>query len=440
MNNLLLFMSISGTVAFGMYFLCRNFLKEKLAPGYRYILLKLVMLFYLLPLPFLSSKIRKAIGRLYGNEALINGYAFRKNYRHLSRGKFFYIINKQTMIPDYRGIFWICVIVWGGMCALYLGNFVYHKIKLKKIRQYAVGECSTAVPYLNQEYEMIMHKYRVRIVFMPMHTEAFTYGFFSSVIAVPVDLDSESISYVLKHELTHIRRRDIWINFFAYLAVAIHFYNPFIYLFYKEIMKTAELSCDEQTLKNADREERVRYGHMLIEQTCRRSNKHFIMGFSKKQNKEIKERVSMIKTKPVRKWYLAASLAVIIFLSGTVPVLGYVMPEAIEADTYEKQEVEYIEIGEIDTDSLEDEKMFQSMDSYFITEGNKIITEVSGDSIQRRACRHKYEAATQKIHTKFQAGGCRVDIYSVKRCKKCGAIKDRVKSNSITYAKCIHKG
>lgn len=440
MNNLLLFMSISGTVAFGMYFLCRNFLKEKLAPGYRYILLKLVMLFYLLPLPFLSSKIRKAIGRLYGNEALINGYAFRKNYRHLSRGKFFYIINKQTMIPDYRGIFWICVIVWGGMCALYLGNFVYHKIKLKKIRQYAVGECGTVVPYLNKEYEMIMHKHRVRIVFMPMHTEAFTYGFFSSVIAVPVDLDSESISYVLKHELTHIRRRDIWINFFAYLAVAIHFYNPFIYLFYKEIMKTAELSCDEQTLKNADREERVRYGHMLIEQTCRRSNKHFIMGFSKKQNKEIKERVSMIKTKPVRKWYLAASLAVIIFLSGTVPVLGYVMPEAIEADTYEKQEVEYIEIGEIDTDSLEDEKMFQSMDSYFITEGNKIITEVSGDSIQRRACRHKYEAATQKIHTKFQAGGCRVDIYSVKRCKKCGAIKDRVKSNSITYAKCIHKG
>lgn len=440
MNNLLLFMSISGTVAFGMYFLCRNFLKEKLAPSYRYILLKLVLLFYLLPVPLLSSNIRKAIGRLYGNEALINGYAFGKNYRHLSRGKFFYIIDKQTMIPDYRGIFWICVIVWGGMCALYLGNFVYHKIKLKKIRQYAVGECGTVVPYLNEEYEMIMHKHGVRILFMPMHTEAFTYGFFSSVIAVPVDLDSESISYVLKHELTHIRRRDIWINFFAYLAVAIHFYNPFIYLFYKEIMKTAELSCDEQTLKNADREERVRYGHMLIEQTCRRSNKHFIMGFSKKQNKEIKERVSMIKTKPARKWYLAASLAVIIFLSGTVPVLGYVMPEAIEADTYEKQKVEYIEIGEIDTDSLEDEKMFQSMDAYFITEGNKIIPEVSGDGIQRRACRHKYEAATQKIHTKFQAGGCRVDIYSVKRCTKCGAIKDRVKSNSITYEKCIHKG
>lgn len=177
-NNLLLFMSISGTAAFGMYFLCGNFLKEKLAPGYRYILLKLIMLFYLFPFPLLSSNIRKAIGRLYGNEALINGYAFGKNYRHLSRGKFFYIIDKQTMIPDYRGIFWICVIVWGGMCALYLGNFVYHKIKLKKIRQYAVGECGTVVPYLNKEYEMIMHKHRVRIVFMPMHTEAFTYGFF----------------------------------------------------------------------------------------------------------------------------------------------------------------------------------------------------------------------------------------------------------------------
>ena len=227
------------------------------------------MLFYLLPVPLLSSNIRKAMGRLYGNEALINGYAFGKKYRHLSRGKFFYIIDKQTMLPDYRGIFWICVIVWGGMCALYLGNFVYHKIKLKKIRQYAVGECGTVVPYLNKEYEMIMHKHRVRIVFMPMYTEAFTYGFFSSVIVIPADLDSEAISYVLKHELTHIRRRDIWINFFAYLAVAIHFYNPFIYLFYKEIMKTAELSCDELTLKNADREETVSYTHLTLPTTSR---------------------------------------------------------------------------------------------------------------------------------------------------------------------------
>ena len=72
------------------------------------------------------------------------------------------------------------------------------------------------------------------------------------------------------------------------------------------------------------------------------------------------------------------------------------------ADTYEKQEVEYIEIGEIDTDSLEDEKMFQSMDSYFITEGNKIITEVSGDSIQRRACRHKYEAQHKRSIRNFR--------------------------------------
>lgn len=407
--------------------------------GNRYILLKLVMIFYLLPFPLLSNKIMHTIGQLAGNKAMLNGYSFGKTYRHLDGEKIYYVIDGKTILPHYNFIFWICILVWIIFVGSYFSYFIYNKRKLKKIKHLSIGEGYSVLPYLSNEYETILQKYNVRILFLPSRTEAFTYGFFSPVIIIQSDFDPNTISYILKHELMHIKERDIWTNLFSYLAVAIHFFNPFIYLFYKEIRKTTELNCDEKILKNAEKNERLRYGHMIIEQAYHISDKRFVIGFSKQKNKELKERLLMIKTKPVKKWYVALLSTVIVSVMGTIPVLGYVTPEVIESETCEQEMIEYMEIGEIDVTLPEDEKMFRNVDSYFLTEDNKIIIVSSSNKLRRWPCSHVYIPATQKVHTKFQSGGCRVDIYSVKTCDKCGAIKDKVKTNSISYEKCIHK-
>jgi hypothetical protein len=49
---------------------------------------------------------------------------------------------------------------------------------------------------------------------------------------------------------------------------------------------------------------------------------------------------------------------VIVSVTGTIPVLGYVTPEVIESETCEQEMIEYIEIGEIDVTLPEDEKCF----------------------------------------------------------------------------------
>lgn len=438
MNNLLLFMSISGTAALTGYFIIKLFFRKKMTSGNRYILLKLVMIFYLFPFPLLSNKLMHTIGQLTGNKSMLYGYSFGKTYRHLDGKKIYYVTGGKTILPHYSFIFWICILVWIIFVGSYFSYFIYNKRKLKKIKQLSIGECYSVLPYLSNEYETILQKYNVQILFLPSRTEAFTYGFFSPVIIIQCDFDPNSISYILKHELMHIKERDIWTNLFSYIAVTIHFFNPFIYLFYKEIRKTTELNCDEKILKDAEKNERLRYGHMIIEQAYHTSDKRFVIGFSKQKNKELKERLFMIKRKTVKKWYVALLSTVIVSVTGTIPVLGYVTPEVIESETCEQEMIEYIEIGEIDVTLPEDEKMFHNVDSYFLTEDNKIIIESSSNKLRRWPCSHVYTPATQKVHTKFQSGGCRVDIYSVKRCDKCGAIKDKTKTNSISYEKCIH--
>lgn len=438
MNNLLLFMSISGTCAFTGYFIIKIFFKKNLTPGYSYLLLKLVLMFFLFPFPFFRNKIVYTIGRLTGNSAMLNGYSLGKTYRYLAGEKIYHVTDGKIIFPHYNFIFWFCILVWSIFVGSYFLYFIYNKRKLRKIKQLAIGECYSVLTYLDVEYETILQKYNVRILFLPSKIPAFTYGFFSPVIVIQTDLDKNTISCILKHELMHIKEKDIWINFFSYLAVAIHFFNPFIYLFYKEIRKIAELNCDEKILKNAEKNERLQYGHMIIEQAYHTFDKRFTIGFSGQKNQELKERLLMIKTRPVKKWYVAMISIVIISVMGTIPVMGYVTPEAIGSEICEQDTIEYMEIGEIDIDFPEDEKMFRNMSYYFLTEDNKIIIETSSNEPRRWPCNYAYMPATQKVHIKFQSGGCRVDIYSVKRCDKCGAIRDKVKTNSISYEKCIH--
>lgn len=441
MNNLLLFMTLSGTAAFGGYCFLRQIFKENLPPEYRYLLLKMVMLFYLLPFPLLGSGIKKRIGMLFHNEMLLNGYSWGKNYQHLDRGKFYYVIDGNARLPDYRFTFWLFLIIWATMAGICLVNFIYQREKLKKIKRIALREYNSVCLYVDQEYENIFRKYKVKLLVLPAGTEAFTYGFFFPVIVIPEGMQRQEIEFILKHELIHIKKKDVWVNVLSYLIIAVHFYNPAVYLLYKEIMKTAEFHCDEQILKNADRKERLQYGHLLVERAVRVSGQHFTMGFSRQKNKELKERIAMIKKPPVKKRYVCLISAAFIVFSGTVPVLGYVKPEAVESDAVIEEEIEYVEIGENREVSIvppEDEKMFRITDSYCLTESNQIVLDSMYEKQQKIWCKHNYVSATQKVHAKFASGGCKVDVYSVKKCTKCATIKDKKLTNSVTYKKCIH--
>lgn len=86
-------------------------------------------------------------------------------------------------------------------------------------------------------------------------------GFFRPCIVLPTaGLSVTAFQYIILHELTHYKRRDMFYKWLIQLIVCIHWFNPFIRLMNREV----ELSCDEAILKGLNRQERCDYGDTLL--------------------------------------------------------------------------------------------------------------------------------------------------------------------------------
>ncbi len=73
------------------------------------------------------------------------------------------------------------------------------------------------------------------------------------------------LEVILKHELVHFKRNDLWFKLLLLCANALHWFNPVIYRMVTEANKDIEMSCDEEVLKGADTSVRKRYSKRILD-------------------------------------------------------------------------------------------------------------------------------------------------------------------------------
>lgn len=79
-----------------------------------------------------------------------------------------------------------------------------------------------------------------------------------------LDKDNEIIENVFMHELSHYKRKDMITNYILLTMTMVHWFNPFVYTFFKKIRQEMELATDEIALKQMNKEEKKKYGLTLI--------------------------------------------------------------------------------------------------------------------------------------------------------------------------------
>ena len=77
-------------------------------------------------------------------------------------------------------------------------------------------------------------------------------------------LKDREIEYIFYHELSHYKRKDIFINYLLIYIQIIHWFNPFIHFFIRCIREEMELCADENALFYIDKSEYKNYGLLLI--------------------------------------------------------------------------------------------------------------------------------------------------------------------------------
>ena len=128
--------------------------------------------------------------------------------------------------------------------------------------------------------------------------------------------EPELLGHVLRHELTHRRHGDhIWAVLRA-AALALHWYNPLVWLAAVLSRRDGELACDEGALQGADDRERAAYGRTLIRLVTARPSAGELLCCATTMtagSSSLKERIAMIAGKPRT---LAAVLAAVALLAG----------------------------------------------------------------------------------------------------------------------------
>jgi beta-lactamase regulating signal transducer with metallopeptidase domain len=108
----------------------------------------------------------------------------------------------------------------------------------------------------------------VRIASAPNWHAAAVFGFRRPCLLLPErmldTLERREARLVLLHELIHIRRRDVLVNWLGVLALALHWFNPLAWVAMRRLRADQELACDAEVLGLIEQADRGAYGRTLL--------------------------------------------------------------------------------------------------------------------------------------------------------------------------------
>lgn len=190
------------------------------------------------------------------------------------------------------GLWEVLGLVWLlGAAALLIGALVaYLRVK---------GQVATAVKFAHNVYECGAFR------------SPFVLGFFRPKIYIPFGLEPRQREHVLCHESAHIQRRDYLIKPLGFLLLAIHWFNPLVWLAFHLMSRDMEMSCDEKVLSQLGEEARREYSLSLLSIGSRRrfpAPNPLAFGET-----GVKERVvNVMKFRRAKRWVtVAAAVAVV---------------------------------------------------------------------------------------------------------------------------------
>ncbi len=148
------------------------------------------------------------------------------------------------------------------------------------------------------------------------------FGLFHPTVYVTPEVQEnpQTLHYALEHEWTHFRQGDFFWAALRCLCLALHWFNPLVWLAVSLSRQDAELSCDEGTIRRMGESERIPYGNALIDLTCAGHKSSDLLYASTTMTgtkKSIRERVTFLARRP-----RTLGLAVLLVLVLTTAAVG----------------------------------------------------------------------------------------------------------------------
>lgn len=266
MLELLFTLTIAGSVASAAILLLRLVRAERFPAFWRYKLGKMAIVFYLLPVTITLPRI-SVISTLSEGSALLRDKAGLQMPNPLSLSNFLSITAKPILTVPKNAVI-VLLALWAAGALLFAAWQLYGYIRFTVVlrrSQSAVAANSEATERLAAVKADLGITSKVALASSPLLQSPMLVGFFNPTIYLPAaSIDGLDWDMVIRHELIHLKRKDIWVKAASLGISALHWFNPLVHLLRQDLATWSELSCDEAVVKKMSRSERLRYGQTIL--------------------------------------------------------------------------------------------------------------------------------------------------------------------------------
>lgn len=142
-------------------------------------------------------------------------------------------------------------------------------------------------------------KRKITILYQNIINMPSIFGIFKIKILINNDAESLSdkeLSYIIKHELAHYKRKDNILNLLITIFRCIYFFNPVVFFLLKKVKKDLELATDELAMKKTNKEEQKDYLKTLVVLSERKADKFLIQTLClSDEKKNLERRIDSLK-------------------------------------------------------------------------------------------------------------------------------------------------
>lgn len=145
-------------------------------------------------------------------------------------------------------------------------------------------------------------------------------GLLGPVLLLPEKLKAGEL--VLCHELTHVKRRDLWYKALFTAVCCLHWFNPLVWWMNRVASENLELCCDDDVAAGGDADFRRQYGELLLS-TAEEGRAPVLSSRFGGRKKTMKERLANLFVKKKRgRALMCAALAAVLLAAGLTACEG----------------------------------------------------------------------------------------------------------------------
>lgn len=429
MNNLLVIMSITGSIPLLLYCLLKK-LSFYQSVSKSYMLLLLSVTFFIIPFPLLSRELRILFFRFFHVSDRIWAYSLY-NAPIFSVNDTI-VLWKNPNPGKYVALIWLIISIV--FLSINIKNYFLLRKKIKDSCEYESREIVS----------FGILKRTVLIYVSSIYNIPFSTGFFHPVIVLPNNLSQKERTLAILHEKVHIQRLDFLICFFVIIIRSFHWFNPLCYILPGLLKTNQEYLTDIAVMRKLSPQQQHDYGQLILESTGwdKFSFKYdtYISSLHDKEYNILRERIirikNIMKNKKPKSFFVIVAIIISLTTNIIFPVMAYSLPVQIVGDfTPTGGTFRFI------PDSLaEDVENFDLSNIYFVSDSGERypVLKNSLTNNTRSSCKHNWESGKLEKHIPHSDRSCDVMVYNAKRCSLCGYIESTELINVIHYKVCPH--